>query len=82
MIRGSYQNCLNILLMVFIMVLNIHVLKFDILTFFMTFMWGWLDGGLNTHCNQNLGFQFDNVSDAFAVLGMVNGIGVFIMEIV
>ena len=55
-IRGSYQNCLNILLMLDIMLINIHILRFDALTYLMTFTWGWLDGSLNIHVFQNLGF--------------------------
>ena len=81
-VRGSYQNCLNIIVMVIIMEINIHVLKFDVYSFLMTFAWGWLDGSLNIHVNSHLGFQFENVSDAFAVLGILNGLGVFFMQLV
>jgi hypothetical protein len=81
-VRGSYQNCLNILIMIAVTLFNLHILEFDVLTYLMTFCWGWLDGSLNIHCNQNLGFQFDNMSDAFAVLGMLNGLAVFAMELI
>jgi hypothetical protein len=68
--------------MVAITLLNIHVLKYDVLSFLMTGMWGFLDGSLNTHVNNNLGFQFDTVSEPFAVLGMLSGVSVFAMELV
>jgi len=80
--KASFMNLANILAMVTITLINLHVLKYNFLSFFMCFVWGWLDGSVNTHVNQNLGFQFDTVSEPFAVLGMLSGVGVFSMEMI
>ena len=55
-VRGSYLNCLNIIVMVIIMEINIHLGQYDFYSFMMTFIWGWLDGSLNGHGNTILGF--------------------------
>jgi len=68
--------------MLAITIVNLNVQRYGYLSFLMCFVWGWLDGSLNIHVNQNLGFQFDTVSEPFACLGMLSGIGVFTMELI
>ena len=53
---GTVMNNFNILAMVLVTLINFHVLKYDFLSFLLCFTWGWLDGSLNSHVNQNLGF--------------------------
>jgi hypothetical protein len=51
-----------IILMIAAALLFIHYFEFNILAWFMCFLWGFQDSGVNTHIQEMLGFQFDNAS--------------------
>ena len=48
----------------------------------MCFIWGYLDGAINIHTLQILGFEFTDKSGPFAVYNLVNGIWVFCMDLI
>eukprot|EP00356_Strombidium_inclinatum_P000198 CAMPEP_0170512350 /NCGR_PEP_ID=MMETSP0208-20121228/66800_1 /TAXON_ID=197538 /ORGANISM="Strombidium inclinatum, Strain S3" /LENGTH=266 /DNA_ID=CAMNT_0010795969 /DNA_START=1259 /DNA_END=2056 /DNA_ORIENTATION=+ len=57
-------------------------MEFNWLTFLTLFMWGYQEGVISTHTFNILGFEFESVSDPFAVFQLVQGIGVFVFELV
>jgi len=47
--KATFMNLANILAMIAITIYNLHDLTYNYLSFFMCFVWGWLDGSLNIH---------------------------------
>lgn len=50
--------------------------------FLFTFMWGFMDGAVNTHTYQMLGFEFDTATDPFSVFASVQALGVVIFQLI
>ena len=59
---------------------SVHMDKYNYMTFIMTFVWGYLDGAINIHSFQILGFEFASKSLPFGVFNLVQGICVFAMQ--
>ncbi|CDW72384.1 major facilitator superfamily protein [Stylonychia lemnae] len=56
--------------------------KYSVLTFFVTFFWGFQDSNLNNILNCILGFEFESNTVPFSVYSLVQAIFVFIFMIV
>ena len=56
--------------------------KFGVLTFFMTFIWGIQDSGMNNYMSCTLGFQFDSKIIPFSILKFVQSLFTFIFLVV
>jgi len=47
--KATFLNLFNIIVMVAITTINLRVLRYNVLSFIMCFVWGWQDGSLNIH---------------------------------
>lgn len=56
--------------------------KYNFLVFAMTFMWGFQDSATNTHCQEMLGFEFDNNSEPYAVYNSIQAVSCFIFQFI
>jgi len=59
---------------------SVRMGKYNYMTYIMTFIWGYLDGAINIHTFQILGFEFASKSLPFGVFNLVQGICVFVMQ--
>ena len=51
------------------------------LIYLFTGAWGFMDGAVNTHTQQLLGFEFDTSCDPFSVFTSVQAIGTVIFQL-
>lgn len=83
---GSYKatiaNVLIMLVMGIFTVLFAAVDKFNILAFFMCFLWGFQDSAVNTHTQEILGFEFENNSEPFSVFNICQCIAMATFSII
>ena len=79
---GCITNIINVVLVWAISFEMIQLNKPSFLSFLFTFMWGFMDGAVNTHTTQILGFEFDTAQDPFSVYTFVQGIGAFTFQII
>ena len=72
---GSKMSCLVnalvILTMTGVTLTSIIQLEYNVTTFAMCFMWGAVDGVINVHTFQILGFEFDNPAGAFSCFNLM-----------
>ena len=55
--------------------LYIGFYKFTYLASLMTFLWGFQDGAVNTHCFEMLGFEFDNNYEPYSIFNLLQALG-------
>ena len=72
---GVYTNVINMLFVWLFSYLMIRENQQGILIYTFTFSWGFMDGAVNTHTQQILGFEFDTSQDPFSVFTSVQAIG-------
>lgn len=65
--RASWVNVGICLVMTVVTVAFLAVNEYNYLAYIMAFMWGIEDSATNTHCQEMLGFEFDNNSEPFSV---------------
>jgi len=68
---GVIFNVLNVLLVWLASFLMIKQNQEGFLVYFFTFSWGFMDGAVNTHTQQLLGFEFETSQDPFSVFTSV-----------
>ena len=56
---GCVVNMINVVLVWAISFMQIQANKDNALVYVFTFIWGFMDGAVNTHTTQILGFEFD-----------------------
>ena len=67
---GSLKNVVLIVIMTATTYGSLCILEYNYLSFIMCFTWGYLDGAINIHSYQILGFEFDD-DGPFAVHNLV-----------
>lgn len=81
---GSRQACHLNMAMIgvqgIVTILAIQSTGFSSLSILLCFLWGLQDGGVNIHCLQILGFEFESHSEPFGVFNIMNGVGVAIFQ--
>lgn len=66
---------LIMIVMFSVTIVSIYMERFNWLSFVMSFLWGFQDGGMNVHTMQTLGFEFgENNGEPFGVMQLVQGI--------
>ena len=78
---GVVTNIINVLIVWIFSFLMIRENKNGILIYTFTFSWGLMDGAINTHTQQMLGFEFDTSQDPFSVFTSVQAIGTVIFQL-
>lgn len=80
--RGSrFLAVVNVILVFITLLVTLAFLiinEYNILAFLMTFMWGFQDSFVNTHCYEILGFEFDNNSEPYSIFNLTLSLGVVI----
>jgi len=64
---GSIKNLIIIITMAAICQTSISILEYNWTSYAMCFVWGYLDGALNIHTLQILGFEFVSKSEPFGL---------------
>ena len=77
---GSIKNVIIALAMCATTYASLYQLEYNYMSFIMCFVWGYLDGAVNIHTFQILGFEFADKSGPFAVFNLIQGIWVFCMQ--
>ena len=75
---GCLTNMINVVLVWAISFEMIQINEHNFLVFVFTFAWGFMDGAVNTHTTQILGFEFDTAQDPFSVFTFTQAIGTVI----
>lgn len=65
--NAAWANVGICLVMTVVTVAFLVVNEYNALAYIMAFMWGIEDSATNTHCQEMLGFEFDNNSEPFSV---------------
>ena len=78
---GVYVNLINIVLVWLASFLMIRENHEGFLVYFFTFSWGFMDGAVNTHTQQMLGFEFETSQDPFSVFTSIQAIGTVIFQL-
>ena len=55
--------------------------KDDIFLYVFCFGWGFMDGTVNTHCGQILGFEFETAQDPFSVMMIGQSLAAFVFQL-
>jgi hypothetical protein len=66
------------LLMILITIWFLIANKFNFVAFLMCFIWGFCDGGVNTHTLEMLGFEFETNVEPYSVMNLLQAIGAVI----
>ena len=61
--------------MMAITLLFIGYYEYSALVFIMTFLWGFQDGAVNTHCFEMLGFEFENNYEPYSIFNLLQALG-------
>jgi len=64
-------NVIIMAAMVFVTLFFAGLFTFNPLAFVMTFLWGVQDGGVNTHCFEMLGFEFENNYEPYSIFNLL-----------
>lgn len=80
--RTIYANLAILLIVAAVTEWSIYSMKYDWLSFFMCFAWGFEDGTANTYVFQILGFEFEGKGDPFAVFTLLQGLSVFTFDLI
>ena len=75
---GVITNVICVLLAWIASYIMIRENTHGILTYSFVFTWGFMDGGVYTHTQQILGFEFDTVGDPFSVFISISALGTVI----
>ena len=78
---GVVTNIVNAIIVWIFSYLMINKNQNGILIYTFTFSWGLMDGAINTHTQQMLGFEFDTSQDPFSVFTSVQAIGTVIFQL-
>ena len=82
-VKTSILVCMvNLSVAMILIFVYIHTYTFSVLTFFVTFFWGYQDSNLNTIINCILGFEFESNTLPFSVMQFVQTIFVFAFMII
>eukprot|EP00347_Sterkiella_histriomuscorum_P012008 403370245 len=82
-IRTAIITCMfNLTIAIALILAFIGTYKFSVLTYFVTFFWGYQDSNLSAILNCTLGFEFESNMTPFSVYSFVQAIFVFIFMIV
>lgn len=76
--KGVLATALNLTIAVVLLYAYIGYYKFSVLTFFVTFFWGFQDSFLNNCLNCVYGFEFDSNVQPFSVGALVQSLTVFL----
>ena len=68
-------NTLIVLLMSSVTLLFIGLYEFSWLAFLVTFLWGFQDATVNTHCFEMLGFEFENNYEPYSIFNLLQAAG-------
>ena len=68
---GCVMNIISIVLVWAASITMIHTETHNFIVYLFTFAWGFMDGAVNTHTTQILGFEFDTACDPFSVFTFV-----------
>ena len=79
---GCLVNMINVVIVWAISFMQIQVNKDNALVYAFTFIWGFMDGAVNTHTTQILGFEFDTASDPFSVFTCIQAIGTVMFQLI
>lgn len=74
----------NVICVFFVWLASFFMIKENqegILIYTFTFAWGFMDGALNTHTQQLLGFEFATSQDPFSVFTSVQAVGTVIFQL-
>ena len=80
--RATILNMIIIIVMTGVSLFSISLARFNYLTYTMTFLWGVQDGAVNIHTLQTLGSEFESHGEPFGVFNLMQGISVFIFQII
>lgn len=64
-------NVVVMAVMMAITLLFIGYYEYSALVFIMTFLWGFQDGAVNTHCFEMLGFEFENNYEPYSIFNLL-----------
>ena len=78
---GSVKCIILCILTTAITYISIDVNEYNYVSYTMCFFWGYFDGCINIHCLQIMGFQFVSKSEPFAVFNIVQGLTIFLMQV-
>ena len=79
---STILNAIVVLIMTSASLVSIYYERFNALTFVMAFFWGLEDGIFNIHTYQVLGSEFETKSEPFGVFTFVQGLAVFIFQMI
>eukprot|EP00347_Sterkiella_histriomuscorum_P023914 403332950 len=79
---ASIINMVCVAIQTLVVILFLYRNKFSLMVFFMTFIWGFADSGVNTHISEILGFEFDNNSEPYSIFNLVQSFAVFLLLII
>jgi len=74
-------NVLIMILMISVTLLYIGLYEYSWLVFLMTFLWGFQDATVNTHCFEMLGFEFENNYEPYSIFNLLQAAGACIFLI-
>jgi MFS family permease len=60
----------------------ILVAKWNVLAWFMCFFWGFQDSAINTHCQEILGFEFDDNYTPFSLFNIWSCLMVIVFQLI
>lgn len=80
--KATLVNLGIIVLMTLATLLSITIERYNFFSFLMTFLWGIQDGVINIHLQQSLGSQFASHSEPFGVFNLLQGLAVFVFQII
>ena len=79
---GCITNMINVILVWLISFEMIRVEEPGFIVYLFTFAWGFMDGAVNTHTTQILGFEFDTAQDPFSVFTFVQALGTVAFQLI
>ena len=71
-------NLIIVVLLADVVVVYLFLFRFNFLAYIMTFLWGFQDSAVNTHCYGILGFEFSSTTDPFAVYNILQSVFCFV----
>ena len=80
--KACLLNTFSCVVMSVLTVYQVVSNRFGWVTFAMAFMWGWQDSSTNVHVYSILGFQFDDATMPFCAYNFIQGLSVFVFQMI
>jgi MFS family permease len=83
--NSKIASLYNLCFVAFTTILTLSYLsirKYNWFVFFVSFMWGFEDGSVNTHCLEMLGFEFEDNIIPFSIFSLFEALAVFLFQII